>query len=96
MKGIDTLKKTRKKFRFRQNSNVELFIISLPAMLFLLVFNYIPMGGIIIAFKDFRYNLGIWGSRWVGFDNFRFLFQTDAFRITRNTILLNAYFIISL
>jgi putative aldouronate transport system permease protein len=52
------------------------------------------MFGIIIAFKDYRFNLGIFGSEWVGFENFRFLFGTDAaWRITRNTIVMNLIFI---
>jgi putative aldouronate transport system permease protein len=66
-----------------------------PATLFFLLFNYIPMAGIILAFKQYRYDLGIFGSPWVGFDNFRFFFLTgDAFNVTRNTFLYNAAFII--
>lgn len=53
------------------------------------------MFGLTIAFKDINFAKGIWGSDWVGFQNFKFLFQTsDAYVITRNTILYNAAFIV--
>ncbi len=53
-----------------------------------------PLAGIIIAFKNYRYDLGIFGSPWVGFKNFEFFFKTDTFfAITRNTLLLNGMFI---
>lgn len=53
------------------------------------------MFGLLIAFKDFEYSKGIFGSKWVWFDNFKFFFNSqDAFRITRNTILYNVGFII--
>lgn len=59
------------------------------------IFCYIPMFGLIIAFKDFRYNKGIFGSNWVGFDNFKFfLTSSDFSRIAWNTIYLNFVFII--
>ena len=80
--------------QFRKN--IELFILSLPGMLFFIVFSYIPMFGIIIAFKNYTYDKKIWGSDWVGFDNFKFfLGSQDAFRITRNTILYNLCFILA-
>ncbi|MFC4777100.1 ABC transporter permease [Paenibacillus sp. GCM10023252] len=78
---------------FRKHS--ELFVLSLPAVLFKLVFSYLPLIGLILAFKKFNYEGGIWGSEWVGWTNFKFFFASDnAFRITRNTILYNISFII--
>ncbi|MCL2342572.1 MAG: ABC transporter permease subunit [Firmicutes bacterium] len=75
----------------------ELFFLSLPAVVFVFIFSYIPMYGLILPFKDYKYNLGFWKSPWVGFENFKFLFNSDnAIRITRNTLLLNATFIIAL
>ena len=75
-------------------TNLSLLSMSLPGIVLLFVFAYLPMIGIVIAFKDYRFNLGILGSEWVGFQNFRFLFGTDAaFRITRNTLLMNLLFI---
>jgi putative aldouronate transport system permease protein len=77
------------------NSNLNLLLMALPGILLLFVFAYLPMFGIIIAFKDYRFNLGIFGSDWVGLSNFRFLFGTDAaWRITRNTLLMNSIFIV--
>lgn len=71
-----------------------IYLMALPAMLYLLINNYLPMGGIIIAFKNYRYDQGIWGSAWAGLKNFEFLFKTkDAWLITRNTILYNLAFI---
>lgn len=66
-----------------------------PAVLYFLLFSYVPMAGIVLAFKQYRYDLGIMNSPWVGFDNFKFFFMTgDAFRVTRNTMLYNAAFIL--
>ncbi|MFR6582027.1 MAG: hypothetical protein ACLURP_08365 [Ruminococcus sp.] len=59
------------------------------------IFAYIPMGGVILAFKQFRYDLGIFGSPFVGWDNFKFFFQSgDALNVTRNTVLYNLAFLI--
>jgi putative aldouronate transport system permease protein len=73
-----------------------LLVMAAPGLLLLLVFNYLPMPGIIIAFKNFKTNKGILGSDWVGLKNFQFLFGSDtAWRITANTLLLNALFIVT-
>lgn len=75
-------------------TNATLTLMALPGLLMLLVFAYLPMVGLVIAFKDYRFADGILGSAWVGFDNFRFLFGTDnAWRITRNTLVMNSLFI---
>lgn len=72
-----------------------LYLLMVPGVLYLLINNYIPMFGIIIAFKNYNYAKGILGSDWIYFDNFKFLFATnDAFIMTRNTILYNATFIV--
>ncbi|OUS74976.1 sugar ABC transporter permease [Paenibacillus sp. MY03] len=76
--------------------NMELTALALPAAIAVFIFSYLPLGGIVLAFKDFRYNLGIFGSDWVGLKNFEFLFTSDtAYRITRNTLLYNVTFIIT-
>jgi len=76
-------------------SQRELFILSLPALIFKLVFSYLPLIGLIVAFKKFRFDRGIFGSEWNGLDNFRFFFVSDnAWRITRNTVMYNAGFIV--
>lgn len=72
-----------------------LYLMALPGVVYLIINNYLPMSGVVIAFKDFNADKGIFGSDWVGFKNFEYLFKThDAFVITRNTILYNAGFII--
>ncbi|MCL6601269.1 MAG: ABC transporter permease subunit [Paenibacillus sp.] len=72
-----------------------LYFMMVPGFTYLLINNYLPMFGISIAFKNIDYSKGIWNSDWVGFQNFKFLFQSaDAFLITRNTILYNLAFII--
>lgn len=87
------IKRKRKLFNFK--SNFELLILSIPAVILLIAFNYIPMFGIIVAFKDYRYDKGFWGSEWAGLKNFDFFFTSqDAWRVTRNTLGLNALFII--
>lgn len=67
----------------------------LPGMAYLIVNNYIPMAGIVVAFKKYNVNDGIFGSPWAGLANFKFLFGTnDAFVILRNTLLYNIAFIL--
>jgi len=74
---------------------IPIYIMLLPGFLYLLINNYLPMGGLIIAFKDVKWNIGIWNSEWVGLANFEYLFKTpDAFNITRNTIVYNIVFIL--
>lgn len=75
--------------------NLSLFLIAVPGLVYLLINNYIPMLGIFIAFKKIDYSKGIFGSPWCGFDNFKFLFQTnDAWVMIRNTVLYNLTFIL--
>jgi putative aldouronate transport system permease protein len=78
------------------NSNRSLLLMCVPALLLLLVFNYLPLPGILIAFKNYKFNLGIWGSSWVGLKNFEYLFASGvAARILTHTILYNLLFIVS-
>lgn len=77
------------------HTNMTLLTMALPGIILLFIFAYLPMFGLVIAFKDYRFAEGILGSAWVGFENFRFLFGTDAaWRITRNTVVMNSIFII--
>lgn len=72
-----------------------MFLMMLPGAAYLIVNNYIPMLGIIIAFKKVNFTKGILASDWIGLKNFEFLFATrDAFIITRNTLFYNIAFII--
>ncbi|MEI7027265.1 ABC transporter permease [Paenibacillus sp. y28] len=71
------------------------YLMLLPASLVLLFNNYLPMFGVIIAFKNINYAQGIWNSPWIGLDNFTYLFSTEkAWIITRNTICYNLIFIV--
>ncbi len=73
----------------------EYLLMLLPAVLFFAVFSYLPMSGIIVAFKRYTYDLGIFGSEWIGLDNFKFLFLNgDLLRVIRNTLGYNLAFII--
>ncbi|GMO66851.1 MAG: sugar ABC transporter permease [Treponemataceae bacterium] len=70
--------------------NKALFLMALPAVLLVLVLNYVPMTGLVLAFKNYRYDLGIFGSKWHGIENFRFLFSSGTgWLITKNTFLYN-------
>ncbi len=72
-----------------------MYLLLLPGMVYLLINNYIPMAGIIAAFKRLNINDGIFFSPWAGLDNFRFLFASGAAgEIFRNTLLYNAAFIV--
>jgi putative aldouronate transport system permease protein len=79
--------------RFRRN--LTWFLMALPAIIWIFVLKYLPLPGIWIAFTNYRVRRGIFGSDFVGLDNFRFLFATDsAVRATFNTIGLNILFIL--
>ena len=76
--------------------NKLLYLMTLPAIVWVLVFSYYPMYGILIAFKKFSYKEGIWGSPWIGLQNFEFLFHYNGVgRIFFNTIFLNVLFLAS-
>ncbi|MBE9916868.1 sugar ABC transporter permease [Paenibacillus donghaensis] len=77
------------------SKNRYLYLLALPGTLFLIVFAYIPMSAHLLAFKDFRLSDGLWGSKWVGFDNFRYFFSgNDWLRVTYNTLFLNGLFLV--
>jgi putative aldouronate transport system permease protein len=79
-----------------RQTTITLTLMALPGVILLLVFAYAPMVGLVIAFKNYKFADGLWGSAWVGVDNFRFLFGADtALRVTRNTILMNSIFIVT-
>lgn len=73
---------------YRQNK--LLYWLILPSLIFILIFNYIPMGGLIIAFQDYSFTRGIWGSEWIGFENFTDFFSGMYFgRTLGNTLALS-------
>lgn len=74
---------------------LPLYFMMLPGCIYLIINNYIPMTGIVLAFKRYHFSTGIYNSPNVGFDNFKFLFTTkDAWVITRNTLAYNLVFIV--
>lgn len=73
---------------------IPLYLMLIPGAIYLLVNNYLPMAGLILAFKKVNYSVGIFRSPWTGLSNFKYLFSTnDAFVFFRNTILYNLAFI---
>ena len=75
--------------------NRTLLLMCLPAIAFFLAFSYIPMPGAYIAFTKFNYNKGIFGSDFIGFKNFEFLFSSGQLALLlRNTVLYNLAFIL--
>jgi len=72
--------------------NRSLYIMLIPVILYFVLFQYKPMYGVIIAFKDFNPFVGVWDSKWVGFKHFEQFFQSYYFgRILRNTVLMSLY-----
>ena len=87
------LQKRRKRFHWK--AMLPFYIMALPGLVYMICNNYLPMAGIVIAFKNLNFSKGIFGSDWSGLDNFRFLFASkDAWIITRNTLLYNVVFIV--
>jgi putative aldouronate transport system permease protein len=73
-------------------SDWQLYVLVLPAFIYVFIFSYIPMYGAQIAFNDFRADLGIWGSKWVGFKNLiRFISFPNFWLIIRNTLSISLY-----
>ncbi|GMK38042.1 protein LplB [Paenibacillus sp. CCS19] len=72
-----------------------LYAMLLPGIIYFIVFKYVPMYGILMAFQDYKPHLGIWGSEWVGLKHFdRFFSEPQFLRLFRNTILLAVYNIV--
>lgn len=96
-KNIIQISSSIKTNRFRKFcSNVKahklLYAMMIPGIIYFIIFNYLPMCGLVIAFKDFNFNKGIFGSSWVGFKYFKILFGSqDFFQIFWNTLILNVY-----
>lgn len=83
------------KKRAKMKHFIPIYIMMLPGLIYLFINNYMPLPGLVIAFKKYNAKQGIFGSDWIGFDNFEYLFKTsDAWVITRNTILYNIAFIV--
>jgi len=95
--SVQTIKKKYKQgFIYEIRKNKFLYLMTLPGILFFIIFSYLPMCGLVIAFQDFNYMKGILKSKFIGFQNFIFLFNnSDALRATFNTVYLNVLWIIT-
>lgn len=90
---VATIKK--KTFLKKVKDSRTLILMCLPAIIFFVIFAYCPMPGAYIAFTDFNYKSGIFASKFIGFDNFKFLVESGSlWLLTRNTILYNFVFIV--
>ncbi len=88
-------KKKREKLTWAKfKTFIPLYLMLLPGLIYFFINNYMPMTGIIVAFKKYSKRKGIFGSDWCGLDNFEYLFKNDAGIIIRNTLLYNVVFII--
>lgn len=88
-----TEKTFRQKISWRQDFKVNkaLYFVMIPCLLYFIIFNYIPMFGVLMAFEDYSIKRGIFGSEWIGLQNFQNLFTGDAFLTAlRNTICMAA------
>ncbi|MEX1030228.1 MAG: ABC transporter permease subunit [Paenibacillaceae bacterium] len=84
----------RRGFLYEIKKNAILYVMFFPVGLYFLIFNYIPMPGVIVAFKQFSYNGGIFGSEWNGWENFRYFFESGKLvQVTFNTALYNLVFL---
>ncbi|NOU87738.1 ABC transporter permease subunit [Paenibacillus sp. LMG 31460] len=69
-----------------------LYLLMVPGIAYYIIYHYVPMFGLVIAFKKYNLMKGLWGSEWVGFDNFRMIFSSPEFpSLMRNTILISVY-----
>lgn len=76
-------------------ASIPLLVMNIPSILYVILFSYIPIVGLWMAFTDFSYRDGIFGSKFVGLKNFEFFFASnDAWRIIRNTVFYSIWFFI--
>lgn len=93
--GQPALRKRSTYSRTLRKDNRQLFSMCIPGIILLCLFAYLPMFGLVLAFKNYKFNLGFFGSEWVGFKNFEFFFTSGVFsRLIKNTLGLNLLFLI--
>lgn len=69
-----------------------LIVMFIPVIIYYIVFHYVPIYGVLLAFKDYRFKLGIMGSKWVGLEHFKFIFSTASFwEVFKNTLIISLY-----
>ena len=97
MKALGKPKAMKKRLGLKAvlKNNWQLYLLVLPAVIYFVVFNYLPLYGIQIAFKDYKAVDGIAGSAWVGLKHFKNFFNAYYFkRLLSNTLLLNVYYLL--
>lgn len=93
--GAATAMAAKPKPKRHMKRYIPIYLMAVPGIIYMICNNYMPMFGIVIAFKKLNFSKGFWGSDWSGLDNFEFLFKSStAFTIIRNTVLYNVAFII--
>ena len=94
MQGVEQARKRKTSLLTEFKKHWRLHVLALPVVVYLLIFHYAPMFGVLLAFERYSVVKGFFGSPWLGLRNFEFMFETqDAWRITRNTVLYNIAFI---
>ena len=89
------MKKEKVKRKIHWKRFLPVYLLALPGVIYLIINNYLPMFGVVIAFKDLDFRKGILFSDWAGLQNFQYLFRSsDAWQITRNTVCYNLAFIV--
>ncbi len=89
------IKPKRRRSTLHRRDNIVLWAMAIPGVVMLFLFNYMPMSGLVVAFKNYVPIKGIWESPWNGFQNFRFFFTSvDALRTLRNTVGYSLIFIL--
>lgn len=79
----------QKSMLYQLRKNWPFHVMILPSLIFLIIFSFIPMGGIVMAFQNYKPWMGISGSEWVGLDNFRYLFEReDSVQVIWNTLII--------
>ncbi len=80
--------------RLQRKDNWQLFSLTIPGLILMILFNYLPMFGLVLAFKNYKASLGFFGSEWVGFKNFEFFFKSGIVeRLLKNTLGMNLMFL---
>ncbi len=80
--------------RLQRKDNWQLFSLTVPGLILMILFNYLPMFGLVLAFKNFKASLGFFESEWAGFKNFEFFFKSGVVeRLIKNTLGMNLLFL---
>lgn len=84
--------KKKNTFAKQFNKYKYFYLLLLPGVVYLICFKFIPIASLVIAFKDYNFKAGVWGSEWIGMENFQKLFSSGDFpEVIRNTIVISLY-----